>query len=259
MGSEYTVPVAPLPTHVAVIMDGNRRWARQRLLPVSVGHAHGARSIRSIVHACSDRGIRHLTLFAFSTENWKRPPDEVSGLMRLLTRYLQKEIADMNANGVRLRIIGDASRFTPHMRKLIVQAQEVTSGNSRINLTVAVNYGGRWDMLQAARAWQDANPGRHINDMDEAALQSHLCLAGVPDPDLLIRTGGEARVSNFMLWQMAYTEFYFTDVLWPDFNARALDGALASFAQRDRRFGTSGAGVDHGLTLPATATRNHIG
>lgn len=230
----------PSPAHVAIIMDGNRRWARKRMLPVALGHACGAKTIRSIVHACSDRGIKYLTLFAFSTENWKRPADEVSSLMRLLMLYLQKEVADMNANGVRLRVVGDTSRFSSRLQDLIVQAHDLTKGNSRVNLTVAVNYGGRWDMVQAAKAWQAANPGLHIDAMDEPALQSHLCMAGLPDPDLLIRTGGESRISNFMLWQMAYTEFYFTDVLWPDFNPFELDTALASFASRDRRFGTSG-------------------
>lgn len=234
----------PAPTHVAVIMDGNRRWARKRLLPVAVGHACGAKTIRSIVRACSDRGIQFLTLFAFSTENWKRPADEVSSLMRLLMVYLQKEVADMNANGVRLRIIGDTSRFSSHLQDLIAQAHDVTQGNTLINLTVAINYGGRWDMVQAAKAWQAANPDLHIDAMDEPALQSHLSMAGLPDPDLLIRTGGEARVSNFMLWQMAYTEYYFTDVLWPDFNQTELDTAFASFAGRDRRFGTSGSDPD---------------
>lgn len=238
------MPVVHAPKHVAVIMDGNRRWARKRMLPVALGHASGAKTIRSIVQACSSRGVQYLTLFAFSTENWKRPADEVSSLMRLLMLYLQKEVADMNANGVRLRIIGDTSRFSPRLQELIAQARDVTQHNDRINLTVAVNYGGRWDMLQAAKAWQAANPGRPIDAMDESALQSHLCMAGLPDPDLLIRTGGEARISNFMLWQMAYTEFYFTNVLWPDFDRHELDLALASFASRDRRFGTSGAPAD---------------
>lgn len=233
-----------MPAHVAIIMDGNRRWARKRMLPVAIGHASGAKTIRSIVHACSDRSIPYLTLFAFSTENWKRPADEVSSLMRLLMLYLQKEVADMNAHGVRLRIVGDTGRFSNQLQDLIARAHDLTKGNSRVNLTVAVNYGGRWDMLQAAKAWQAANPDHHIDAMDEPALQSHLCMAGLPDPDLLIRTGGESRISNFMLWQMAYTEFYFTDMLWPDFNSEALDIALASFTKRDRRFGTSGA-VDH--------------
>ena len=232
--------ITPLPSHIAVIMDGNRRWARQNLLPVALGHAAGAKAVRGIVKACLDRGISYLTLFAFSTENWRRPADEVSGLMRLLVLYLQKEVADLNAHGVRLRLIGDVSRLDGRLQRLITQAQDLTAANSRVTLTVAVNYGGRWDMLQAARAWQAANPGLSLDAMDEAALQSHLCMAGQPDPDLLIRTGGEARVSNFLLWQMAYTELYFTDALWPDFNAIAFDLALESFARRDRRFGTSG-------------------
>ena len=229
----------PLPSHIAVIMDGNRRWARRRLLPVALGHASGARAIRGVVRACSERGIKYLTLFAFSTENWKRPPDEVSALMRLLMVYLQKEVVDMNANGVRLQIIGDTSRFDLRLQELIAQAHNLTADNTRIVLTVAVNYGGRWDMLQAAKAWQAANPDLPIEDMDESGLQAHLSMAGLPDPDLLIRTGGEARVSNFLLWQMAYTELYFTDTLWPDFKTPELDRALQSFAQRDRRFGSS--------------------
>ncbi len=238
------MPTNPLPAHVAVIMDGNRRWARKRMLPVAIGHACGAKTIRSIVQACSQRGIKYLTLFAFSTENWKRPPTEVSGLMRLLTVYLQKEVADMNASGVRLRIIGDTTRFSARLQELVSQGRDLTRDNTKIHLTVAINYGGRWDMLQAAKAWQAAHPGQSIDAMDENALQSHLSMAGLPDPDLLIRTGGEARVSNFMLWQMAYTEFYFTDTLWPDFDSDALDSALASFARRDRRFGTSSPQLD---------------
>ena len=247
-----TLSSTAVPCHVAVIMDGNRRWARRRLMPVALGHASGAKAIRGIVKACADRGIKYLTLFAFSTENWRRPTDEVSSLMRLLVRYLQKEVADLNANDVRLCIIGDTSRFDARMQQLITQAQALTACNTTITLTVAVNYGGRWDMLQAARAWQAAHPGVPIDAMDEAALQSHLCMADAPEPDLLIRTGGEARISNFLLWQMAYTELYFTDVLWPDFNALELDKALASFAQRDRRFGTSGHPPSVGECVPAS-------
>lgn len=242
---------APVPTHVAVIMDGNRRWARSRLMPAAVGHASGAKAIRGIVRACSDRGIRYLTLFAFSTENWRRPSDEVSGLMRLLMLYLQKEVADLNANNVRLRIIGDTQRLDDRLRALIEHAQDVTRNNDRLQLTVAVNYGGRWDMLQAARAWQRANPGRTLDQMDEAGLQEHLCLAGTPDPDLLIRTGGEARVSNFLLWQLAYTELWFTETLWPALDAATLQRALDDFASRERRFGLTGAqvaGAHNGMT-----------
>ena len=239
-----TMAQNPTPEHVAIIMDGNRRWARKRLLPVALGHASGAKAIRAIVRACSERGIAFLTLFAFSTENWKRPPAEVSGLLHLLIVYLQKEVADMTANGVRLRIIGDTSRFDARLQELITQAQTLTRDNKGIGLTIAVNYGGRWDMLQAARRWLKENPGANPDSLGEAELQTHLSMAGLPDPDLLIRTGGEARVSNFLLWQMAYTEFYFTDTLWPDFNNNALDAALQSYTRRDRRFGTSAASLD---------------
>ena len=230
-----------LPAHIAVIMDGNRRWASKRRLPMALGHANGAKAIRGIVRACSERGVKHLTLFAFSTENWKRPAEEVSSLMRLLMVYLQKEVADMNANGVRLQIIGDTSRFDTRVQALIAQAHALTAGNTRITLNVAINYGGKWDMLQAVKAWQVANPNLPISAMDESGLQAHLCTAGSPDPDLLIRTGGEARISNFLLWQMAYTELFFTNTLWPDFDSRCLDEALRSYAGRDRRFGTSGS------------------
>lgn len=221
-------------------MDGNRRWAKKFMLPVAVGHASGAKAIRGIVRACADRGVKYLTLFAFSTENWQRPADEVSSLMRLLLLYLQKEVADMNANGVRLRIVGDTSKLDDRLQRLIDQAHRLTASNTRIALNVAVNYGGRWDIVQAVKAWQAAHPELDVSAIDEASLQGHLCMAGMPDPDLLIRTGGEARISNFLLWQMAYTELYFSNTLWPDFNGKELDRALDSFARRDRRFGTSG-------------------
>lgn len=235
-----TMTLNPTPEHVAIIMDGNRRWAGKRMLPVALGHASGAKAIRAIVRGCSERGIAFLTLFAFSTENWKRPPAEVFSLLHLLIVYLQKEVADMAANGVRLRIIGDTSRFDARLQKLIAQAQALTRHNEGIGLTIAVNYGGRWDMLQAARSWLKENPGANPDSMGEAELQAHLSMAGLPDPQLLIRTGGEARISNFLLWQMAYTEYYFTDTLWPDFKCKELDTALQSFARRDRRFGSSG-------------------
>ncbi len=258
-----TMTLNPTPEHVAIIMDGNRRWARKRLMPVALGHVRGAKAIRSIVRGCSERGIRFLTLFAFSTENWKRPPEEVSSLLQLLIVYLQKEVAEMNGNGVRLRIIGDTTRFDIRLQKLIAQAQTLTEGNSGIGLTVAVNYGGRWDMLQAARSWLKENPGANPDSMDESGLQAHLSMAGLPDPELLIRTGGETRVSNFLLWQMAYTEFYFTNTLWPDFNCAELDVALQSYARRDRRMGTSGgtspADEDAGRTAVSASDLRRTG
>ena len=227
----------PVPQHIAVIMDGNRRWAQRRSLPVAMGHASGARRVREVVKACTDRGVKFLTLFAFSTENWKRPEEEVSGLMGLLSLYLQKEVSDMATQGVRLKIIGDVSGFSTRIQSLMQDAQANTAHNSAITLTIAINYGGRWDMLQAFKGWQAAHPGESAEQMTETALEPHLSTAYAPEPDLLIRTGGEARVSNFMLWQLAYTELYFTDVLWPAFAAAELDQAIASYAQRDRRFG----------------------
>ena len=228
-----------VPKHVAIIMDGNRRWARQHGLPVAMGHANGVRKLRGVVQACSDRGIRHLTVFAFSTENWRRPSDEVSGLIGLLALYLQKEVKDMNAKGVRLRVIGDTTRFDARIQALIQSAQANTAHNDLITLTIAANYGGRQDIVSAVKAWQTANPGKPIDDLDEDQLAQHLALADLPVPDLLIRTGGESRVSNFMLWQMAYAEMYFTDALWPGFTLALLDKALAWYASRDRRFGSS--------------------
>ena len=225
------------PQHVAIIMDGNRRWAKQFGLPAALGHAAGARRVRSIVQACSDRGIPYLTLFAFSTENWARPADEVSSLMRLLALYLQKEVKDMNAQGVCLKVAGDTSRFSPQIQALIKDAQANTAHNSKITLTIAINYGGRQDVLQAVKAWQLAHPQTSVNELTEAHLSAHLGLAYAPEPDLLIRTGGESRISNFMLWQMAYTELYFTPVFWPHFDNKELDRALAWFATCDRRFG----------------------
>ena len=226
-----------IPQHIAIIMDGNRRWSRQRGLPTAVGHANGARRVRSVVQACADRGIPFLTLFAFSTENWARPQAEVSSLMGLLALYLQKEVKDMNAMGVRLRVVGDTSPFNARIQALIRDAQANTAHNSTVTLTIALNYGGRWDMLQAFKAWQAAHPERSAAELSEAELSPYLSTAYAPEPDLLIRTGGEARVSNFMLWQLAYTEFFFTPVLWPAFTEQVLDEAIASFATRDRRFG----------------------
>lgn len=235
------LPLAPnaVPQHIAVIMDGNRRWASQRGLPKAVGHASGAKRVRALVEACSARGVRWLTLFAFSTENWKRPADEVSSLMGLFLLYLQKEAGDMHKKGVRLKVIGDLSAFDARLQALIANVEAMTADNTTITLTVAANYGGRWDMLQAVQAWQAANPTQAVGGMTEDAIAAHLCLADAPAPELLIRTGGELRVSNFMLWQLAYSELYFTDTLWPDFSGESLEQALAWYARRDRRFGAA--------------------
>jgi undecaprenyl diphosphate synthase len=225
------------PQHIAIIMDGNGRWAKKRFLPRTVGHVKGAAGVRRIVKACADRDIQYLTLFAFSTENWRRPPEEVSTLMDLFVQYLQKEMADMSREGVRLRVIGDRSAFSQDLQDRIAAAEQATAHNTTLNLTVAANYGGQWDILQATRAWQRAHPERSVEDLHESDLASYLSTADLPDPDLLIRTGGESRISNFLLWQMAYTELYFVDDFWPDFDETSLVKALHWFTSRVRRFG----------------------
>ncbi len=226
-----------VPQHIAIIMDGNRRWAKQFGLTAAIGHANGARRVHAIVQACAERGVRYLTLFAFSTENWKRPQDEVSGLMGLLALYLQKEVKDMNTNGVCFKVVGDISGFDSRIQALIRDAQDNTAHNDAITLTIAANYGGRWDILQAVKSWQAAHPGEPVDTLDEASITAHLSLAYAPNPDLLIRTGGESRISNFMLWQMAYTELFFTNVLWPSFTPEVLNQAIAWYGMCDRRFG----------------------
>jgi undecaprenyl diphosphate synthase len=228
-----------LPQHIAIIMDGNRRWAKKRFMPAALGHAAGAKRVRDIVKSCAEMGIPHLSLFAFSTENWKRPEEEVSSLMNLFMTYLQKEVDSMNANGVRLKVVGDTSRFSDALQELITRAEAVTANNQAITLTVCANYGGRWDVIQAAQAWQKAHPGQSLKDLTEEALASHLSTAYAPEVDLLIRTGGESRISNFMLWQAAYAELYYTDDLWPDFTPKRLAKAIDWFQHRDRRFGSS--------------------
>ncbi len=225
------------PQHIAVIMDGNGRWAKNRLMPRTVGHVKGAANVRHIVKACNELGISYLTLFAFSSENWRRPADEVSALMGLFLQYLESEVAEMKAAGIRLRVIGDRSAFAPLLQSRIDQAEQDTAHNTRLNLTIAANYGGQWDVLNAMRAWQLANPNKTLQDMDADALAAHLSTADLPDPELLIRTGGESRISNFLLWQTVYTELYFTDLHWPDFDAAALKKALQWYSQRVRRFG----------------------
>ncbi|MBN2691382.1 MAG: di-trans,poly-cis-decaprenylcistransferase [Burkholderiaceae bacterium] len=221
-----------LPRHVAVVMDGNGRWAQRRFLPRSSGHKFGVDALKKIVRHCAEIGVAHLTVFAFSSENWARPAEEVQTLMDLFVKALQRESAELAKQGVQLRVIGDLSAFSAEMRGLIAQSEALTRGNTTLVLNVALNYGGRWDMLQAAQALSAAG---EVPSTD--GIARHLALAHSPDPDLLIRTGGEHRISNFLLWQLAYTELYFTDILWPDFNTEAFDAALADFAHRQRRFG----------------------
>jgi undecaprenyl diphosphate synthase len=223
------------PRHVAVVMDGNGRWANKRLMPRIVGHKYGVDSLVRTIRACADRGIEYLTVFAFSSENWKRPQDEVSGLMNLVLVAVSKYLERMAADGVRIRIIGDRSVVSEKVRLAWEHAENLTRDNRGITVSVAFNYGGRWDVLQACR--QAMAAGLTPEQLDEAALSRYMSMAYAPDPDLFIRTGGEVRISNFLLWQLAYAELYFTDCLWPDFDERALDAALAEFAARDRRFG----------------------
>ena len=227
------------PRHVAIIMDGNGRWAKQRLLPRVAGHRKGVETVRAVIRAAIERRIDFLTLFAFSSENWRRPPDEVSILMDLFLRALEQEVAKLHQNGIRFRVVGDLTRFTPRIRELIAAGEQLTASNARLTLTIAANYGGRWDIAQAARRFYTAHRDALEPDapLDPDALAPHLAMAYAPEPDLFIRTGGEQRVSNFLLWQLAYTELYFTDTLWPDFDARALDDAIASYRSRERRFG----------------------
>jgi undecaprenyl diphosphate synthase len=216
-----------------------RSWAKKRFMPAALGHAAGAQRVRDIVKTCGEIGISQLSLFAFSTENWKRPEEEISSLMGLFTTYLKKEIRNMNTNGVRLKVLGDTGRFSPALQTLISDAQTQTANNQVITLNICANYGGRWDMLQATKAWQKAHPGQSLDTLTEEALAPYLSTADAPEVDLLIRTGGESRVSNFLLWQAAYAELFFCDELWPDFSPETLKQALAWFATRDRRFGSS--------------------
>ena len=232
-----------VPAHVAVIMDGNGRWATNRYLPRTAGHARGVRSVRTVVEACLRADVRYLTLFAFSSENWRRPPDEVSLLMRLFMQALEREITQLRDHGVRLRVIGDLSMFEPKLRAMIAKAQSTTEHNEQLHLTVAANYGGRWDILQATRAMLLEHPelAKDPLAINENALAPYLSMAWAPEPDLFIRTGGERRISNYLIWQLAYTELYFTDRLWPDFNEHDLLAAFEWYRSRERRFGrTSG-------------------
>ncbi len=236
---------AAVPRHVAIIMDGNGRWATARHLPRVSGHSRGVDAVRAVVEQAGRRGVEYLTLFAFSSENWKRPQDEVSTLMRLFVAALQREVGKLSANGVRLRVVGELAAFDPQLRELIHEAERMTAANSRLNLTVCASYGGRWDIVQSVRSLIEAagDPRALADTLSEEMLAAHLGLAFAPDPDLLIRTGGEQRISNFLLWQCAYSELYFTNALWPDFDAAAFDAALAWYATRERRFGQTSAQV----------------
>jgi len=246
--STQAIPeTAEVPRHVAIIMDGNGRWAKKRFLPRVAGHRRGVETVREVVKACAARGVAYLTLFAFSSENWRRPPEEVSFLMQLFLRSLEQEVEKLHANGIRFQVIGETAAFDARIRDLIARAEALTRDNVKLTLTVAANYGGRWDILQAANRARLADPAAPIT---EERLTPFLSMHGAPEPDLFIRTGGEQRVSNFLLWQLAYTEFYFTDALWPDFGAEALDEAFASYRRRERRFGRTSEQLAEGEPLP---------
>jgi undecaprenyl diphosphate synthase len=221
---------------LAIIMDGNGRWARKRFMPRIAGHKRGVETLRSVIKACVERGVEYLTVFAFSSENWRRPPEEVSFLMNLFASALSDEVDRLHDSGIRLKVIGDLTRFEPRLRRLITAAEARTAANQRLTLTIAANYGGRWDILQAMNRLAAASPEKSEN-WTESELTPYLAMAYAPEPDLFIRTGGEQRISNFMIWQLAYTELFFTDLLWPEFDAAALDTAIASYRRRERRFG----------------------
>jgi len=238
--STLEIPItAAVPAHVAIIMDGNGRWATDSYLPRVTGHVKGVEAVRGIVKACIERGVGYLTLFAFSSENWRRPPEEVSVLMRLFSTMLEREVEKMHANGIRIRIVGELSRFDAALQAQIADAEARTAHNTRLTLTICANYGGRWDLLQAVNRLRAEHPS--LTAYTEEDLAPYLCMAHAPEPDLFIRTGGEQRISNFLLWQLAYTELYFTDTYWPDFDAKALDTAISSYQKRERRFGRTSA------------------
>ncbi|HZY18190.1 MAG TPA: polyprenyl diphosphate synthase [Ramlibacter sp.] len=222
----------PVPHHIAIVMDGNGRWATRRYLPRVAGHKKGVDALRACVRHCGERGVKVLTVFAFSSENWNRPPEEVSGLMELLAVALSREVPHLKSEGVRIHFVGDRSALSDKVRAGLTQAEAATAGNTRLTFNVCFNYGGRWDIAQAA-----ARLAERGEPITEQALDRAMALSHVPDPDLLIRTGGEKRISNFLLWQAAYSELYFSDKLWPEFDAAALDEAIADFGQRERRFG----------------------
>jgi len=232
-----------VPQHVAIIMDGNGRWAKRQHLPRIAGHRRGVESVRNSVGACVERGISYLTLFAFSSENWRRPAEEVALLMQLFTAALTNEVEKLHKNGVRLKVVGDVERFGKKLRALIDKAEGLTAANQRLTLTIAANYGGRWDIMQAlSRLVKEKKFA--IESIKEEALAPYLAMSYAPEPDLFIRTGGEQRISNFLLWQLAYSEFYFTETLWPDFDAAALDAAIVSYRGRERRFGRTSDQVE---------------
>ncbi|BBP45896.1 isoprenyl transferase [Thiosulfatimonas sediminis] len=228
---------AQIPKHIAIIMDGNGRWAKKRFLPRFIGHQKGLNAVKRVITHCAKRQIQALTLFAFSTENWRRPEDEVNKLMAMFLAALQKEVKKLHDNNVQLRIIGERSAFSEQIQQHIAQAEALTEKNTGLVLNIAANYGGQWDVIEAVKAWVKNNPHKSIDELSVEGVNQHIANADLPLPDLLIRTGGEQRISNFLIWQMAYSELYFTPALWPDFGAEQIDQAIDSYAARERRFG----------------------
>ena len=228
-----------IPNHVAIILDGNGRWAKKRLMPRNYGHAKGAKTVEKICEEAWDMGIKYLTVYAFSTENWKRPQDEVDALMKLLKNYLKDCIERSNSNDMRVRVIGDKTALNDEIREKIEELEEMTKDNKGLNFTIAINYGSRDEMVRAMKKMaMDVKEGKvSPEELSEATFENYLDTIGIPDPDLLIRTSGEQRLSNYLLWQLAHTEFYFTDVLWPDFSKKDLEQAVLAYNKRDRRFG----------------------
>ena len=232
-----TVSIENPPKHIAIIMDGNGRWAKKRFLPRVVGHERGLSAVKKIVRACIELGVEALTLFAFSTENWRRPQEEVNKLMSLFMLAMEREVKKLAENNVRLKVIGELSGFSEQIQAKVAEVEALTADNTGLELNIAANYGGQCDIVNAVKLWQKANPNASIESLTPEKLSEFVCLAGQPQPDLLIRTGGEQRMSNFLIWQMAYSEFYFTDTFWPDFDKAALVKAIDSFNERERRFG----------------------
>ena len=244
ISSTLVVPeVSAIPRHVAIIMDGNGRWASKRMMPRVAGHSEGLSAVRKIVQECRRLGVEYLTVFAFSSENWRRPPEEVGFLMKLFLKSLKGEVSRLAENDIALRLVGDLSRFDSAIQEMVQFSEKKTAACKSLTFTIAANYGGRWDILQAMRRCLEANPHLKPEQVTEELLQANLSMAYAPEPDLFIRTGGEQRVSNFLLWQLAYTELYFTDVLWPDFDENELRKAFDWFSQRERRFGRTSAQV----------------
>ena len=244
--STLTIPDSRgVPRHIAVIMDGNGRWAKQRFLPRVAGHKRGLEAVRATVKGCVKRGVEFLTLFAFSSENWRRPSEEVKFLMQLFVAALEQEVEKLHANGVRFRVVGNLERFEPRIVRLVEQAEARTADNTRLLLTIAANYGGRWDILQAMNRMLRARP-ELASGFSESDLTPYFAMSYAPEPDLFIRTGGEQRISNFLLWQLAYSELYFTETLWPDFDGAELDRAIRSYQQRERRFGRTSEQLEAG-------------